>query len=90
MATLSKEQAETKVLDLYKKLHKTLMELTDAMQYMEPEGIFIDQPQFTHLKNGKIRVGYKARPVAMTVIDDSGREFALRYGEIIKSKKPKE
>lgn len=76
---LSKDQAEQKVLQKYAKLHAALMEVTDALQYLEPTGTFVDEAEFKKVA-GTIRVQYKARPVQL-VIEDEGRRFTLRSEE---------
>lgn len=76
----NKEQAEQKVLQKYAKLHTALMEVVDALQYLEPIGTFVDQAEFKKVA-GKMSVQYKARPVQL-VIEDENKRFILRVEQI--------
>lgn len=75
-----KFMAERLVLDRYDKLYKDLMQLTEALQKLEPTGVFVDDVTFKHKKDGHVQVGYKSRPVKVEIIN-GGRRFVLRVEE---------
>lgn len=74
---LTKENAEAKVVNKYHKLYKPLIELVDALQYLEPGGTLVDDATFTTNDKGTIRIAYVAKPIMLTIADKK-RVFILR------------
>jgi hypothetical protein len=88
---LAPEVAEARVTAKYKKLHKSLLELVDALNVMEPGGTLVDDVTITTKGDGKIRVAYVATPLQVR-INTPERTFILKVIENIGDKQtvPKE
>ena len=78
---VSKETAEIRVVRKYHKLYKPLIELVDALQFLEPGGTLVNDVTFTDKpEENKVSIAYAARPIMLT-IKDKGRTFILRMME---------
>lgn len=78
---LPQHTAEQRVVTKYHKLYKPLVELVDALQYLEPGGTLIDDVTIVDKVEGdKVRVAYTAHPVMLT-IQTKDRAFILRVVE---------
>lgn len=77
---LAPEVAEQRVTDKYKKLYKSLLELVDALNVMEPGGTLVDDVTITTKEDGRIRVAYVATPISVR-INTPERTFILRVIE---------
>lgn len=76
-APISKERAESRVVNKYHKLYKPLIELVDALQDLEPGGTLVDDITITRKEDEKIRITYVPKPVMLTIADKD-RKFILR------------
>jgi hypothetical protein len=74
---VSKERAESRVVNKYHKLYKPLIELVDALQDLEPGGTLVDDITVTRNEGEKVRITYVAKPVMLTIADKD-RKFILR------------
>jgi hypothetical protein len=78
---IPKETAEIQVVRKYHRLYKPLIELVDALQFLEPGGTLVDDVTFTDKsEENKVSIAYAARPIMLT-IEDEGRTFILRIME---------
>jgi hypothetical protein len=75
---LSKERAESRVVNRYHKLYKPLIELVDALQDLEPGGTVVDDVRIGRSESDKqIHIEYAARPVTLTITEED-KTFILR------------
>ena len=78
---VTKETAEVRVVRKYHKLYKPLIELVDALQFLEPGGTLVNDVKFADKPDeNKVSIEYAAHPVMLT-IKDKGRTFILRMME---------
>lgn len=77
---LSPETAQAKVTAKYHKLYPILIELVNALQYLEPGGTLVDDVTIVKKEGSRIRVAYVAKPIMLT-IQDEHRVFILRVVE---------
>lgn len=74
---ISRDTAEARVITKYHKLYKPLVDLVDALQYLEPGGTLVDDVSIVHGKDNRVRIAYVAKPIMLT-ITDKNRVFILR------------
>ena len=78
---ISREAAELKVVNKYKKLYEPLIDLVHALQLIEPGGTLVDDVVLSDPGEGRqIRIAYTAHPIMLT-IQTRERAFILRVVE---------
>lgn len=77
----SKERAESRVVNRYRKLCKPLIELVDALQDLEPGGMLVDHIAISKSEHdNKIHIEYATHPVVLT-IQDGNKRFTLQIAD---------
>ena len=87
MQQVSKEFAESQVVNKYHKLYGSLVDLIKALNVLEPGGTLLDDVTFMTKEDGKIQVAYVATPIQVT-IDTPQRKMILKVIEHIGGGRP--
>ena len=74
---VTKDRAETRVVNKYHKLYQPLIELVDSLQDLEPGGTLVDDVSIYRDEDKKVHIAYVAKPIMLTITEQD-RVFILR------------
>ena len=81
MDRTTSKTVEARIIQKYRQLHKTLLQLVDELQVLEPGGTLMDDIVIQIEQSGPLRIAYSAEPLVVSIAD-GGKKFIVRVMEM--------